>query len=155
MMRPTSPATSDRRSGFLLVEVLVTFAIIALVAAIVFPRLAATSGAARLKASAYDVAGVLRSDRTSAIRSGRMVVTGINLRERRVRSGQSGTVVGFPDDVGLNVSYAANEATPGVRFFPNGSASGAQLTIRSRVSAYDVKVDWFTGAVTIEGPHAP
>lgn len=154
-MRPTSPATSDRRAGFLLVEVLVTFAIIALVAAIVFPRLAATSGAARLKASAYDVAGVLRADRTAAMRSGQVVVTRIDLRGREVRSGQSASTVGFPDDVGLNVSYAANESTPGVRFFPNGSASGARLTIRSKVSAYDVNVDWFTGAVVIEGPHAP
>ena len=154
-MRPTSPASRNRRSGFLLAEVLVAFAILALVAAIVFPRLANVTGPALLKASAFDVAGILRADRTIAIRSGKPVVTGIDTRGRQVRAGGTVNAVTLPDDVRVTVAYAANEPAPGVRFFPNGSASGAKVTLRSRSGSYNVNVDWFTGAIIVEGPYAP
>lgn len=153
-MRRTSP-TTDRRAGFTLAEVLVTLAVLALVAAVVFPRIAASTGPARLKASAYDVAGLLRSDRTAALRTGKIVVTSVDLGNRAVRSGTSAATVAFPKDVALTVAYASREAAPAVRFFPNGSSSGARLTLKSPSTAYNVSVDWFTGAVNIDGPHAP
>jgi general secretion pathway protein H len=154
-MRPTSPAGSARRAGFVLAEVLVALAVLALIAAIVLPRLASGTDSARLKVSAMQLAGILRNDRVAAMQTGAVVVTGVDLAGRSVASGATRAAMTLPADVTLNVTYAAVESNPGVRFFPNGSSSGASLTLVAQSVAYDVRVDWFTGAVNVEGPHAP
>jgi hypothetical protein len=53
--------------------------------------------------------------------------------------------VTLPEDVDLKVAYAAAEGTPRVRFFPNGSSSGADIVLTAASAAIDVRVDWFTG----------
>lgn len=128
--------------------------ILAIVAAIVFPHLAPKTGPGRLKAAAMQIAAILRTDRTAAMRTGRATTTSIDLSRREIRSGEMPSTMGLPNDVDLTVDYAARETLPSVRFFPNGSSSGARLRITSRVAAYEIRVDWFTGAVRVEVPHA-
>jgi general secretion pathway protein H len=155
-MQPTSPATSAGRAGFLLLEMLVALTVLVLIAAIVLPRVAASTGAGRLQASAMEVAALLESDRTAAMRTGAIVATGIDLGGRTIVSGSGASrPVTLPEDVDLKVAYAAAEGTPRVRFFPNGSSSGADIVLTAASAAIDVRVDWFTGAVAIAGPHAP
>jgi general secretion pathway protein H len=36
----------------------------------------------------------------------------------------------------------------GVRFFPNGSSTGATIDLRTERQAYEVRINWLTGRVS-------
>jgi general secretion pathway protein H len=60
--------------------------------------------------------------------------------------------VKVPDDVVLDVLGAADRSNARrsiVRFEPDGSSSGAALRVSRDGFGYEIRVNWFTGGVTI------
>lgn len=151
-MRPISSPTKDARSGFLLYEVMIALAVLAMLAAVVLPKLTNHTGPGRLKANAIEIAGLLRSDRVAAMQSGSPVLSAVDTRRGRLVSAR-GREFKVPKDVVMTLAFSDVERVPGVRFFPNGSSSGGRVLLAAGRTAYEVRVDWFTGTVAIEGPH--
>jgi general secretion pathway protein H len=151
---PARPPTSrtwshDRKAGFTLIEVVAVMLIIALLASLAITMMPGT-GRAKLKAVTMEAAALLRRERLGAILTGRQVAID---GERRVLIGDGGGTVAIPADVVLDLLSAspaqANRAVV-VRFHPDGASSGAVLRLSREKAEYEIRVNWYTGGVSIE-----
>lgn len=157
MTPPTSrasepPPRPGRSAGFVLIEMMLALALVALLAALALPRARPFDGGAAIRAKAYEAAALLRADRDAARRSDRPVETVLDLGRRRLRSGASSDAVALPNAVALRLAAAA----PGrVRFYPDGRSSGGALTLGAGAGALSLEIDPLTSAVRIRAAGAP
>lgn len=144
--------------GFTLVELLVVLAIAVMLVALAAPVISRSLPGAELKTAASDVAGGLRRVQSQAIVTNREAVFQIDVASRRAVVGSEARALALPRDLRLNVvvgdTEVANSEVGGIRFFPDGSSTGGRITLALAGQAYDVRVDWLTGRVMLEGPHA-
>jgi general secretion pathway protein H len=153
---PARPPTSrtwsnDRKAGFTLMEVVAVMLIIALLASLAVTMMPGT-GRAKLKAVTMEAAALLRRERLGAILTGRERQVAID-GERRVLIGDSGGTVAIPVDVVLDLLSASPAQTDRaivVRFLPDGASSGAVLRLSREKAEYEIRVNWYTGGVSIE-----
>jgi general secretion pathway protein H len=145
--------STDRRSGFTLIEVMAVMLIIALIASLIVTMTPGT-GRAKLKAVTLESAALLRRERLGAILVGRDRQVSLD-GERRALVGDAGDIVAIPPDVVVNV-LGADELWSGrlavARFHPDGASSGAVLKFSREGAEYEVRVNWYTGGVTIAPP---
>jgi general secretion pathway protein H len=144
------------QGGFTLIEIVCVLAIIALLAAILLPYVPHHTTRQQLGAYAIEAATVLKLDRMAAIRDRRPVVTGVDAKGRSLRSGATGRLVRFPDDIVFDalLPVRCNErpAFSTVSFFPSGMSCGGTITLTRFGSGYEIRVNWLTGGVDIV-PH--
>jgi general secretion pathway protein H len=124
--------------------------IIALAAALVVALVPGT-GRAQLKAVALETAALMRRERLDAILTGQTRAVAID-GDRRALLGQGGQAIAIPRDVvvavlGVNETWSGNGSL--VRFAPDGSSTGAVLKLSREGAEYEIRVNWYTGAVTI------
>ena len=144
---------SDRRAGFTLIEMMAVLVIIALIAGLVAQMLPGT-GVSRLKAITLDTADLMRRERLAAVLTGHQHKVMLDENQRRI-VGESGRIVTIPRDVVLDVlgsDQAGNDRSAIVRFDADGASSGAALKLSREGVAYEVRVNWYTGAVDIVVP---
>lgn len=142
--------STERKSGFTLIEVMAVMLIIALVASLVIAMTPGT-GRAKLKALTLEVAALFRRERLGAILTGHD--RGVSLDgPHRAFVGDGGDVIPIPPDVVVDV-LGANELWSGrlavVRFHPDGESSGTVLKLSREEAQYEVRVNWYTGGVAI------
>ncbi len=149
----SSARSADRDvAGFALFEVVLALAVIALLAAVILPRLGPGTGTATLRAKAYSVAALLRDDRNAAIWHRKQVVTSLDLARRRVISGATGRWVRVPKDIRINLVQSRREQNSdggGFRFYADGRSSGGVVTLSRGRIGYAVRVNWLSAAVTV------
>lgn len=153
MTVPTSPTSSARpasvrhpRAGFTLVEVSLSLAIFGLLAALALPSVMPARSTTDLRIRAYQIAAVMRADRNAAARAGREMVTVIDAGGHLVRSGATGGEIPIPEHLTLRLEGTVGTA---IRFAPDGRSSGGAVHLSRDETAYVVRADAFTGAVTI------
>ena len=139
--------SSDRKAGFTLIEAVAVMLIIALMASLAITMMPGT-GRARLKAVTLEAAALLRRERLGAILTGREREVAID-GERRILIGDGGSAVALPPDVVGTTIPSMDRATV-VRFHPDGASSGAVLRFSREKAGYEVRVNWYTGGVSIE-----
>ena len=151
-MLPSPVGSARRARGFTLLELVVALAVIAAIYALVFPALVPKTGRAQLEAVTMNVAGLLKSDRNASLRQRREVVTQFDVRRNEVRSGATERFVRLPADISLDLLTSAEGFSPasptGVRFYSDGSSSGGALLLTRGGASYEIRVNWFTGAVS-------
>lgn len=139
--------------GYTLFELLVTLAIIGLVLAAV-PMLAGRRAGPETRAAAVELAAGLRKARSEAIARFQPVVFQLDVEERSYRVGSDGPVQPLSSAVDLALYTArrelAGDRVGGIRFFPDGSATGGRVTLTQDGQRYVVAVDWLTGSVAVE-----
>lgn len=141
---------NSRKAGFTLIEMMAVIAIVALIAGLVASRLPGT-GVARLKALTLDTADLLRRERLGAVLSGRSRQVFLDNQTRRL-VGEGGRSVAIPGDVVLNVLGSDQAGAAVVRFDADGASSGAALKLSREGVAYEILVNWYTGAIKIVAP---
>lgn len=131
-----------------LLEALVTLAIVGLIGTLAYPRLEQASHVAVLRQTVTVLVQDLRRARALAVRSGDAAVLtlapggrGYLLPDQSLRP--------LPEGLALQ---AAGAASPGIRFFPDGSASGGRVTVTGSGGLLAVAVDPTTGAATMVRP---
>ncbi|WP_375462401.1 GspH/FimT family pseudopilin [uncultured Methylobacterium sp.] len=140
------------RAGFTLIEVTLMLAIVSLTAVLALPRSSVSGGSASLRIKAFEIVAVLRADRDEAVRSGRPVTSLVDLVAGQVRSATNGAV-SIPASLFLRVS---GPALDGIRFMPDGSASGGEIFLMraDRSGILSVRVNPLTAAIGIDrGAH--
>lgn len=150
--RPRAIRPSRRDDGFALIEMVVALAIFGLVAGLVLPRVDRDPGPAALQAKAYEIAAIFRDDRNSAMLTRREVVSRIDLNQRVAISGSRSVAVRVPDSVEIDLVQSEAEVLPdggGIRFFPDGQASGGAVTLHRGKVGYRISVNWLTAAVDV------
>jgi general secretion pathway protein H len=140
------------RRGFTLVELMVVLVILALAAAIVVPSLSGPLASARFRRGGAEVRAAMVQARARATATGRLRTLRLDLDSGRY---------GIPAD---NVERALPEGTrfvavaiagttvergvAGLRFFPDGSADGAEVVLADASEArLRLRVDPLTGTV--------
>jgi general secretion pathway protein H len=115
------------------------------------------SGSTRTEvlASARDVAAGLRRARSAAIAGNAPVAFVLDVESRSYRIGTEAPVR-LTGDLALTINTAQSELTGGtaggIRFFPDGSATGGRIDLRGageRAAGAAITVDWVTGRVDV------
>jgi general secretion pathway protein H len=141
----------DRKAGFTLIEAVAVMLIIALMASLAITMMPGT-GRARLKAVTLEAAALLRRERLGAILTGREREVAID-GERRILIGDGGSTVALPSDIIvdlLGTSIPSTSRATVVRFHPDGASSGAVLRLSREKAGYEIRINWYTGGVSIE-----
>lgn len=143
--------------GFTLVELLVVFAIMALLISVV----PAAYDSAREGAQYRDVVRGIVSDMRQARQAARL--QGQEKRfvldfERHSYGVEGGALRPLPDAIGFRALVAGREMSSGVaaiRFLPDGGATGGSVQVlRKGGTGVQLRVDWLSGRVT-QTPLAP
>jgi len=133
-----------------LIEVTAVMLIIALVASLAVTITPGT-GRARLKALTLETAALMRRERLGAVITGRARQISID-GDQRALVGDGGDVVLIPRDVVLDVLGVDEQQSRRlsvIRFEPDGTSTGAVLKLSRQEAEYEVRVNWYTGAVAI------
>ena len=143
-----------RQSGFTLIEVIAVLMVLAILAGLVGVRLRPGSGSDALQATAHEFASRCRAARAAAIRRGADQTVVIDLANRVVSAGEAGQPLNIPATITILTDTSAGEqrsqAVAGIRFHPNGSSTGGKVRLESGRKAYEIRVNWFTGRVSVE-----
>jgi general secretion pathway protein H len=128
-------------------------AIIALLAAILLPRIPRGTSRPRLEAYAIETASVLKADRSAAIRRHVQISTQIDAMSRAVRSGATGRVLRVPGDVVFDAVLpercGQRPAFSTISFFASGMSCGGVIALTRLGVGYEIRVNWLTGEVEV------
>jgi general secretion pathway protein H len=112
----------------------------------------APSGAKQVKAAALLAASRLRDLRAAAMSTGSERVATIDVGERVIRFSDGRTPIKLNNAIDIAMTGADSERRSplmsGVRFFPNGSSTGATIDLKSERQAYEIRINWLTGRVS-------
>ncbi len=145
-----------RRSlGFTLVELLVVFAILAMLVALVPLAFGRLREAAQYRDSVRSMVTDMRSARTRAISLGTDVRFIVNTAARSYGV-EGGATHRLPEPLVMRATVANQEIAAGrfasIRFLPGGGATGGSIDIvRPSGSGVRLRVDWLFGRVEQEG----
>jgi general secretion pathway protein H len=132
-------------------------AIIAILAAILLPRVPRETSRLRLESYAIEIASALKADRTAAIKSRQQIAATVNAGSRSLRSGATGRIVRVPEDVLFEalLPERCNErpAFSTISFFANGMSCGGVVMLTRLGAGYEVRVNWLTGGIEVV-PHS-
>ena len=138
--------------GFTLIEVIIVVVILGMVAGLVLSRGPARSRTLDARAAAADVARVLRGARGQAIGTNRSVLVLVDVARRAIAV-DGGRIRAIPDNLAVTVTAVPQETRgrtlAGIRFQPDGSASGGRITLVDGKRRTVIGVDWLTGRVTV------
>lgn len=142
---PGSDAARDRCGGYVLMELLVAMAIIAMIAALAMPAGSTARSPSALRAKALDIAVLMRSARNLAVRTGVARSVELDPASRAVRS-ERGRVQ-LPRDVAARFDMQSGGSFV---FAPDGRATPGRLILSSDGLKAVIAVDPMTAAVYVE-----
>jgi general secretion pathway protein H len=128
-------------------------AVIAMLAAILLPRVPRATTRARLEAYAVQAAALLTADRTAALLRHTQVIAQVDAPGRAIRSGSTGRILQVPDDVTfqalLPLSCNERPARATISFFATGTSCGGTIVLSRLDAGYEVRVNWLTGGIEV------
>jgi general secretion pathway protein H len=145
--------TDRSDAGFTLLEMVCAVAMVALLAAILLPRLPRGTSRSGLEAYAVEIATLLKSDRNAALSGRSAVSAAVDAADRAVRSGSTGRVVQVPADVVFDTLLPercdGRPALSTISFFASGMSCGGSIRLTRLGNWFEVRVNWLTGGVDI------
>jgi general secretion pathway protein H len=147
-----SASKTDRGIGFTLLELLIVLLIVAFVGVIVLRPEWRRTDAAELKSAALTFASDLRSARSWAITHNAVVVVQLDLDHGKYSGIGVGRVTVLLRAMTLGARLEDDAATRssgvvGLRFWPDGTVTGADLLLALHGQTRHVTIDWLTGHV--------
>lgn len=133
---------------------LVVLVVIGLAMGLVIARGPQRSATVELRGAAADVARTLRGARGQAIASDRSVLVAVD-PARHAIGVDGGTARVLPRQISLVVAGGvtsvakSGQRVGGIRFAPDGSASGGTIELANPQQRIDVAVEWLTGRVSL------
>ncbi len=139
-------------AGFTLIEIIIVLALAGLLLALVPPRLSGVMGTAEARSAARELASALRYARSRAVTAHAEVLLTVDTERHRYRLSGS-RWRDLPEDLKLSLTTARSErrsrSVGSIRFYPDGTGTGGQITLATRLRRYVVDVSWLTGRIAI------
>lgn len=152
MRAGNSQRSANGSAGFTLMEVLAVMLIIAMTAAAIATLYRSPSGSQQIKTAALLAASRLRDLRANAMTSGSERVATIHVDARAMEFSDGSAPISFSRAMKMDVTAADGEirspTVTGVRFYPNGSSTGATINLEMEGRGYEIRVNWLTGRVS-------
>ena len=146
-------ASSRADDGFTLLELLVVMAVVGIVLVLVSPSLPQALSAVKLKTATRELATAVRAAAAEAVFHHRDVAFSLDVESGHYTVGSATRGRTVDPDLELKLLTAESEKvseTQGrIRFFPDGSSTGGQVTLANETGQYEIAVDWLTGKVAI------
>lgn len=149
-------------AGFTLLELLIVLALAGLLMGLVPGLISAAVPGTKLRIESRDLAASLRQSRNRAIATGENLDVRIDrdppqyvVAKQKLHTLPAGITIAARKHLELQSVYSLPQFGPNhedsfmVRFYPDGSSSGAVITLRRDSLAYTVTVDWFLGSVSM------
>lgn len=142
--------------GFTLVELLVVFAIMALVIGVVPVAMERMREGAQYREVVRTVNGQLKTARAQAIASGKGVYFVVDPNQRQFGLLGAAPLTALPQPLQMRAVVASTDSVQrtgrlSILFMPTGGASGGSIEIlRAAGAGTRLRVDWLTGRVTSE-----
>lgn len=137
--------------GFTLIELLVVLTVLALLVSLAAPAMTRVIPGFELEAAAREFGTALRRTRSEAIRTNRSTFVEVDVARAGYRDGASERIVEFPEGTEVTLTIAGQERSDAVhgrvRFFPDGTATGARMILSGARKVITFEVDWFDGRV--------
>jgi len=114
------------------------------------------SAGVQVKAAALQTASRLRDLRAAAMSTASERLAMFDINNRAIRFSDGRAPLQLDRSIAVRVTAANSvsaNSNAGVRFFPNGSSSGATISLKSKGQAYEVRVNWLTGRVSTAALH--
>lgn len=141
-------ATRSSR-GFTLLELLLVLTLAALAMTLSTPSLLRSLESAQLSAAAAGLHATLRQARWQAVRERRELSLVVDTAKRWYRLDPGGKRRELPEGSTVLLVGAASEqlsrSQGGIRFYPDGSASGGSIDLRGTERRYRINVEWLSG----------
>ena len=141
------------QGGFTLLEVVCVLAIVALLAAVLLPRIPFGTTRPRLEAYAVEVASLLSADRNTAMRRHMQIFTEVDASSRSVRSAATRRTVRVPSDVVFDAVLPKvcnnRPSFSTISFLPSGMSCGGSIVFTRLGASYEIRVNWLTGGVEV------
>jgi general secretion pathway protein H len=136
--------------GFTLFEMMIVLVILAMAMTVV-PSIMAGLQGSRLRAASDNLVARLRETRGEALRRGLVTELVLDPAKRTYAMPTAADAQPLPavvDAVDVKPSsLLQQDGMARIRFGPDGSATGVQISLRHRDSSIDIAVDWLTGRV--------
>jgi len=152
----STPASTPQHTcrGFTLVEMIIVLVIAVMAMGVVGTNFTAGLTGTRLKAAVNDVASALRYTRGQAISSGKEAIFTLDVDKRSYTISTRNKTYKLAPDLDLTVETAQSEINGegqgSIRFFPDGSATGGRIEIKSDNRKRYVDINWLTGQILIQ-----
>lgn len=151
-MKSARPACHSTEAGFTLIEMLAVLVILAVAAAGLVNALPTSAGGPNVELAAQRIAAGLRSARLRAVRERRSVAVTITPSERLIDWSGHLERINLPSAARVHIVAADSERNgrhaTGVRFFPNGAATGGLIVLEHAGKRHEISINWLTGRVT-------
>ena len=138
--------------GFTLIELLVTLCILALLLAVIPPRLSSVIESGQVRVAKRELISGLRFARSQAVSSQQDVTLDINVQDNTMTLAAKQRALSLPDSVKLTLVTAQQEQLSehegAIRFYPDGSSTGGQIRFRQGKEVSSIDVNWLTGRVS-------
>jgi len=143
---------SAPNAGFTLLELLVVLAIVSLLAAALPGRFTQGADPVRMETAARTLATDLARTRSAAMGTGRQMLFTVDPDAVSYRAGEEPPVK-LPAGTRITLLTAAREQLGGargaIRFYPDGGATGGQVTLARGGLERKITVDWLSGHVSL------
>jgi len=145
----------QRARGFTLLEIIAVVALIALAATVVVVSVGSGLEGARVRSASKDLVAALRYTRGQAIvqRSPQALLLEVDARAYQAPGRERREL---PRNMELRLVTARDElvgeGAGRIRFFPDGSSTGGQITLALGEAEWSIDVEWLTGEVKLRDP---
>ena len=148
---PSRPANFAPQRGFSLVEMLVVVTLVALLATLVGGSIFRNLDGVKTRQAGKDLVTALRYTRGQAIVRREEQTLEVNVEQRSFKAPDR-KAVNLPDGVEVSLKTAAFDLEDDigrVRFFADGSSTGAQIRLTAGSRQWLISVGWLTGEIDI------
>jgi general secretion pathway protein H len=143
-------APNHARAGFTMLEMLVALAILGMAGALAASLLRPQSPRLRLESTTRALCATLRATRSRAVAVNAPMAVAFDLADKTYLSPVGGLAI-LPKDIALRLNVARDEArgdAAAIRFFPDGGASGGDISLELGGRRAAISVNWLTGGAT-------
>ena len=149
MRRPARTRQSSR-GGFSMLEMLVALAVMAMAGGLAAQLLRPPSPRLRLDSSTRAICATLRAARSRAIAADAPALVRFDLAGKTYVSSVGG-VGSLPKEMNIRLTVAHDESggdKAQIRFFPDGGASGGDISLELGGRRAEISVNWLTGGTS-------